>query len=377
MSRASIAVVLPPRERFRPADAGAIALTVKDFVGVSQYLATAALVVLGRETQPFPDVPYVYVPHSLLGRVLGTTKGYAYDCCQWLSKNTSIVMVEVHNRIELALHIKRRFPHLKVCVHLHNDPHTMEGAKTATQRQRMLSTLDAIYCVSDYVRTQLLGGVSEYIEKVHVIYNALSVPQSVIESQQEKQPCLVYVGRFIPEKGVLELAQALAVVLPNFPQWQAVFLGAWGFGHTVGKSNYEQDVYAALAQVSTQVDFRGHVAQADVMQTLATSSIVVVPSVCGEAFGRVALEAMSMANAVVVSSFGALPEVAGSAAIILPEVNQVFLINTLTELMANPAKVKEIAFECQQRAIKQFNVLNIIKNLDSTRALLLKDLEGC
>lgn len=373
MSRPRIAVILPPREHFRPADAGAIALTVKDFVLASQYLATAALVVLGREKQPFQDVPYLYVPQTMLGRVLGTTKGYAYDCCQWLSKNPSVLIVEVHNRIELALHIKKRFPHLKVCVHLHNDPHTMEGAKTASQRQRVLSTLDVIYGVSDYVRSQLLTGVSGDVEKVHVIHNALSVPQSVIVPQQAKQPCLVYVGRFIPEKGVLELAQALAVVLPKFPQWQAIFLGAWGFGHAVGKSNYEQEVYAALAQVSTQVDFRGHVAQAEVMKTLATSSIVVVPSVCGEAFGRVALEAMSMANAVVVSKYGALPEVAGSAAIILPEVNQTFLISTLTELMADPTKIKEIADHCQQRAINQFNVLNIVKHLDSTRAALLKD----
>ena len=377
MNQAAIAIILPPRERFRSADAGAVALTIKDFVLVSTYLSAKKIVVLGRETQAFSEVPYQYVPQSFLGRVLGTTKGYAYDCCQWLSKNPSVLIVEVHNRIELAVHIKRHFPHLNVCVHLHNDPHSMEGAKTASQRQRLLAILDVVYCVSDYVRVQLLSGVSGAIEgdgeKVQVIHNALSVPQSVIVPQQVKQPCLVYVGRFIPEKGVLELAQALAVVLPKLPQWQAVFLGAWGFGHAVGKSSYEQEVYAALAQVSTQVDFRGHVAQAEVMKTLATSSIVVVPSVCGEAFGRVALEAMSMANAVVVSNFGALPEVAGSAAIILPEVNQAFLISTLTELMANPTKIKEIADHCQQRAINQFNVLNIVKHLDSTRAALLKD----
>ncbi|HNL80906.1 MAG TPA: hypothetical protein PKL69_11275, partial [Agitococcus sp.] len=122
MNQAVIAIILPPRERFRPADAGAVALTVKDFVLASQYASRSKLVVIGRETYPFANVPYQYVSQSFLGRVLGTTKGYGYDCCQWLKKHRSIAIVEVHNRIPLALFIKKKYPHLKVCLHLHNDP---------------------------------------------------------------------------------------------------------------------------------------------------------------------------------------------------------------------------------------------------------------
>lgn len=370
MNHAAIAIILPPRERFRPADAGAVALTVKDFVLASAYLSSSKLMVLGRETQAFSEVPYQYVPQSFLGRVLGTTTGYAYDCCQWLKQQPSIVIVEVHNRIALALHIKKKYPHLKVCLHIHNDPSTMQGAKTRVQRQQVLAALDVVYCVSDYVRRQLLVDLAEYTAKTQIIYNALATTQQVIDIQQ-KQAHIVYVGRFIPEKGVLELAQALAVVLPQFPQWKAVFLGAWGFGHAAGKSAYEQAVYAALAQIGSQVEFRGHVSQTEVMQTLAVSSIVVVPSTCSEAFGRVALEAMSMTNAVLASHLGALPEIVEDSGIILTQITPDYLAQQLTNLLAQPDRIRALAIACQQQSQLKFSLATQVAQLDDLRQQLM------
>ncbi|HMX99631.1 MAG TPA: glycosyltransferase family 4 protein [Agitococcus sp.] len=366
MNQAVIAIILPPRERFRPADAGAVALTVKDFVLASQYASRSKLVVIGRETYPFANVPYQYVSQSFLGRVLGTTKGYAYDCCQWLKQHRSIAIVEVHNRIPLALFIKKKYPHLKVCLHLHNDPYGMQGAKTQTQRHDLLVSLDRIYCVSHYVRRQLLVNLEEYTAKTQVIYNALALPQKLINLER-KQNYIVYVGRFIPEKGVLELAQALALVLPQFPQWKAVFLGAWGFGHAAGKSVYEQSVYTALADIGAQVEFKGHVSQAEVMQTLAISSVVVVPSTCGEAFGRVALEAMSMTNAVVVSHLGALPEIVGDAGVILAKLTPDYLAQQLINLLLHPDKIRSLATAAQQQSQFKFSLATQVAQLDDSR----------
>jgi glycosyltransferase involved in cell wall biosynthesis len=49
-----------------------------------------------------------------------------------------------------------------------------------------------------------------------------------------------------------------------------------------------------------------------------SSSIVLVPSIVPEGFGRVALEAMAAGRAVVVSDKGALPEVVGDVGIVVP-----------------------------------------------------------
>jgi glycosyltransferase involved in cell wall biosynthesis len=363
----SVAVILPPRERFRAADAGAVALTVYDFVVTSRF--QSQIVVFGGEIQPFSDVNFCHVP-TTWAWLLGKNLAYAQACITLLRKQ-NIQLVEVHNRIILALRIKKALPRLVVAAHLHNDPHSMDGAKTAKQRQYLLEQIDAVYCVSEYVRQRLLAGVTpELAVKCHVIHNALADNHSVAIAAQ-KQRWLVYAGRFVPEKGVLALAQALAEVLPQFPQWRAVFLGAWGFGHAAGKSDYEQQVYAALTTVASQVEFRGHVPHSEVMATLAQSLVTVVPSTCAEAFGRVALEAMSMHNAVMVSSFGALPEIAGSAAIVLPEVSKIALAQQLTALLHSPERIELVAAACQQRAHQQFNIKLIVHKLDAIRAQLL------
>lgn len=362
--QAKIAVILPPRERFRPADAGAVALTVHDFVLASHY--REQITVLGGEKEPFADVPYQLLApkwHWLIGRSLD----YAYACGRWL-KQSQAQVVEVHNRIVLALQLKRMLPQLTVIVHLHNDPHNMEGAKTAEQRQQLLQTLDGVYCVSDYVRQRLWTGVTgDYSAKTWVIYNALTTQPLTAE----KKRWLVYAGRFIPEKGVLPLAQALAEVLPQYPDWQAVFLGAWGFGHTAGRTEYEQQVYAALSAVSAQVEFRGHVPQAEVMATFAQSMVVVMPSIIGEAFGRVALEAMLMRNALVVSNWGALPEVGGEAVIVLPEVNQTTLKQTLITLLAQPERCGQLADLGYERARHVFSLPAQVQRLDKIRQQFL------
>lgn len=367
-TKSRVAVILPPRERFRPNDAGAVALTVHDFVIASRF--RQQIVVLGGESEPFADINYHYVA-SPWAWLLGLNYAYAQACTRWLCQQ-NINVIEVHNRITLALRLKKSISTAVVFVHLHNDPHGMEGAKTPQQRQRLLQSLNGVYCVSHYVKQRLLEGVSsEWATKVHVIHNAIAVTAE--PSTFVKQQWLVYAGRFIPEKGVLQLAQALAEVLPRFPQWRAVFLGAWGFGHVAGRTEYEQQVYAALAQVAEQVEFRGHVPQTAVMATLAQSLVTIVPSTCGEAFGRVALEAMLTKNAVLVSAFGALPEIAGDAALVLPEVTQGCLVRYLSDLLPDEQRISEVAMNCQQRALTEFGLHKQVQYLDDIRQQLLEE----
>jgi UDP-glucose:(glucosyl)LPS alpha-1,2-glucosyltransferase len=363
----SIVVILPPRERFRSADAGAVALTVRDFIQESRF--GGRTVVFGGGQESFENINYQYVSTGIWSKIIGRNLAYFYACRQLLLKYQP-QLIEVHNRIILALRIKAVFPNTQVVVYLHNDPQTMEGAKTIQQRQKVIRQLNAVYCVSDYVRKRLLDGTgSELSSKIHVIYNAL-----IKTSKQVvliKQPWLVYAGRFVPEKGVLELAKALAEILPFFPKWKVIFIGAKGFGHIAGRSKYEQQVYAALVTVAKQVEFRGHIPQIEVMEILAQSSVTVVPSICGEAFGRVALEAMLMANAVIVSNYGALPEVAGDAAIILSEVSSQCIKQTLNNLLVDESRICAVAKDCQKRAIDEFSLLKQVSLLDDARQVLM------
>ncbi|MDE2422002.1 MAG: glycosyltransferase family 4 protein [Gammaproteobacteria bacterium] len=367
-----IAVVLPPREFFRPADAGAIALTVYDFVKVSRFIDD--LIVFGGHADHFYDIKYQYI-HTKLHWLFGQNRAYARSCIAEIMRDDHLQLIEVHNRVALALTIKKALPKRQVALHIHNDPHSMAGAKTALEREKLLRSLDMAYCVSHYVRDRLLDGVSDELHaRARVVYNAISL--SSVETDAPRQPWIVYAGRFIPEKGVLELAQALAHVLPLYPEWKAVFVGARGFGDQAGQSKYEQSIYTELAHVADQIEFRGHVQHEEVMRVFNQALIAVIPSTGAEAFGRTALEAMDAGCAVVTSASGGLKEVAGDAAIIVNPVNQETLTMAMTQLMMNPALRQNCAIKCQQYARDIFSLPVQASYLDQIRAELLVTVEA-
>jgi glycosyltransferase involved in cell wall biosynthesis len=228
-----------------------------------------------------------------------------------------------------------------------------------------------VYAVSGYVRRQIQDGVADAqaLAPVHVLYLALDdAPPPA-----QKQDSIVYAGRFIPEKGVLELAQALATVLPDFPQWRAVFLGAWGFGHDAGASAYEKSVYAALAAVPDQVEFRGHVPNADVLAALSAAAIAVVPSTGVEAFGRSLLEAMAAGCAVVAARAGALAEIGDDAVLLVDAVNAAALAERLRVLMADAAQRRLLSQRAVARVAAVFSLPVQAAALDAARAALLGD----
>jgi glycosyltransferase involved in cell wall biosynthesis len=361
-----VAVILPLREHFRVADAGAVALTVKDFIEVSRY--RSEMLVYGGFAEHYPDIRYHQVLPSFW-KLFGQNLAYAKACSRDLAQH-GVQLVEVHNRVQLALRIKAADPALKVALYLHNDPYTMGGLETAAQRLAVLQRVDMIYSVSQYVQARLLVGVDpSFAAKCQVIYNAL--PPNPEPAFEPRQPWIVYAGRFVPQKGVLELAKAFATLMPQHPDWKVVFLGARGFGHEAGKTPYEQAVYAELSHVGAQVEFRGHVQHDEVLEVLSQSAIAVSASVAAEAFGRTTLEAMNAGCAVVTSNWGGLKEVAGDAAVVVDPVTPATLAAAIDALIRDPAQRLACAERCRQHAIQAFALAAEAEKLDVTRDVLL------
>ena len=86
----------------------------------------------------------------------------------------------------------------------------------------------------------------------------------------------------------------------------------------------------------------GYVADSDLPYLFAAADTIVVPSL-HEGFGLVALEGMASGRAVICTDAGALPEVVGRAAEVVPVGSTVALADTLVRLSLDPVRRAELS----------------------------------
>ncbi len=361
-----IIIILPSREGFSPNHFGAISLCVKDFVTHSRF-HNRCLVVGGVATDsPFP---YVRFRSLLEKRCWWQRRSYDYArACLAILNEEKPFLVEVHNRPNLAMYLCRKWPG-KIALHLHNDPQDMKCAKTAKERQWLLKHCAAIYCVSGYIRDRFTEGLTGNTGKVQVVYNGLALPDPAGLPPKKKQ--ILFVGRLKPEKGALEFAEALALLLPKHPDWRGVFIGAMRHQPGAPLGPYDDRIRETLEPLGEQVEMRGFCNFEETMRATAESAIAVVPSTWHEAFGRTALEAMACGCVVVSSTRGGLKEVIGDAAIPLQEVSAQSIAAAVDQVIANPGQW----VKWQQQALEQaqkFSIQASTSRLDSLRASFLE-----
>lgn len=358
----AIYCVLPARERFRPADAGAVALCVKEQIQLSNYGQQS--VVIGGLEGGFEGIRYQEVVPRW-SWLLGKSMAYSMACCQYL-KAQMPALIEVHNRAVLFLAIQRILPQVPCCLFLHNDPQNMDGCKSIKQRQQLLNKAAIIYCVSDFVKQRFLHGVTGDISKVKVIYNGVNTPAVM----PPKQKIISYAGRLIPEKGILELVQAMAGLLPQYPEWRFEVIGAYGFGRPLGATDFEQQLFAAAQSANTQITFLGHQPQPTVMEHLSKSALVVVASTGIDAFPRVPIEAMAQGCAIITSASGGLKEVTFESPYCVTTVTSNNLLNAIQPLLADGAQLKQ-AQQWSQQQVTKFSSIEQVAKLDRLRAALV------
>ncbi len=115
-----------------------------------------------------------------------------------------------------------------------------------------------------------------------------------------------FIGRLSPTKGIVDLAQALAILQHRRPGAYRLFLA--------GETRFVPDrdrrrVEAALAPIAPLTERPGWMRREDFFSRV---DLAVFPSVWGEPFGLVAAESMAAGTPFVITDDGALPEVAGA-----------------------------------------------------------------
>lgn len=335
-----VATVLPPRERFAPGEAGAIALLAHRLVEKDEVVIGTA-----PETPVFQNCIFQKVTPSRFWP-LSTTERYASGVAALL-KRLKPEMVEIHNRPEVALALRRHLPRLPFRLVLHNDPSDMRRARTARERQELTEKM-AVATVSNWLRMRFLEGLPANTQ-VEVLPNCLDLSVLPPSAPPEKRdPLILFAGRIVSDKGADLFVQACANVLPQRPDWRAVMIGADRFG----PNSPETPFLSTLRPRATAagVEMAGFLPHSGVLKAMRQAAIVVAPSRWNEPFGLVALEAMACGAAIVTSLRGGLPEVVGNDGYLIDPDRPEELTQALLRLTADSDLRCDLAKQGQQRA---------------------------
>ena len=241
----------------------------------------------------------------LSGQNIGLARAYVHH----LKTAPQPDLIEVHGRAQVARYVAKKRPDLPVILYLHNDPREMKGARTASERQWLMTHLAGIICVSEYIKSCFLDGLPlNAIDeaKICAVLNGANRHDHVVQPKQNR---ILIIGRMVPEKGILPACRAVASVLPGHPDWCLDVVGGRHF-KSEAPSAYENQIKDTLAPVKEQIHIHGFKPGSVTKDLQNEAAISIVPSLWDEPCGLTGLEALAAGSALLTTDRGGIPEYA-------------------------------------------------------------------
>lgn len=358
-----LATILPRREHYAQSGAGAVSTVVDSFAHKSRY--RDRMIVLGSPvTEPLNGARFVPAKPSLFW-FFNKTRGYLTSAVN--SVGSDIAFMEVHNRAAYIAFLRKKLPRTSLVLYLHNDPRTMKAAKTPTERQALGEQVQAIICVSAFIKKCFLEGTKGLDSKTFVVNNAVDTGEIFPLPATERRKEIIFVGRTIPDKGPHLLVEAAERLLPLFPDWKIIIVGGRYFGSDKSEA-YEQKLFYRINQLGHQAEMTGYLPHADMLERLRCASIAVLPSLWDEPCGLVHIEASACGCAVITTNRGGIPEMLEKSAIYLTEETSHAVEKELRLLMENNSLLIDRQINSCSHARGNLDIVNATKLLDDIRA---------
>lgn len=339
-------LLIPHKERFTDQNAGAVSTVVYELAQDSYAKSKQNITIFGSHIDnPKSNVQY---------------QGLKAEHRFWQSRNKSLAraylkerrtadIIEVHGRPQIALQIAKVRPESQVILYLHNDPRTMKGARTTSERIILSKHLAAIVSITDYVKQCFLDEIDDptAYHAIHFV-NHLGVNR-VIDKPKPKKKRLFMAGRMVQEKGFLEACKGALPVLFDHPDWEICLAGGRDFNNSA-RSAYEDEIEKLLSPLGDRALLLGHQPLSAVREWQQTSEICIVPSLWQEPGGLTVLEALAAGTALITTAKGGIVEFATGRAKIVTSPDPILFADAIAHLIENESARKAL----QQRAWEDF-----------------------
>ena len=342
-----IATILPYKESYTFKYASAVSLWVSEFFKKSKFKDNN-FIYGNTKPEKYLTKNYINISlDSLQFKFKSTSSEYTEKLINELNKE-KFEIIEVHNRplvlFKLMDSVKSKF-----IMYYHNDPLSMSGSKTISERNKIINNVDKIIFISKWVKDRFFNGIENiFSDKTEIIYHSVNIRKKVIKSNN-----IVFVGKLNYSKGYDIYKNAILKILDEFPDWKAFSVG----------NESRRSIYISH-KLHKELGFIDH---KKTLRFLDKSEIAVVPSRWEEPFGRVALEAAASGCATITSNTGGLSE-ANKYSININNIDSIKLYKNIKLLIQNKTKRKKI------QNLSRVNIKHKISNNTKTIDLMRRSI---
>ncbi|MEW9669830.1 glycosyltransferase family 4 protein [Ammoniphilus sp. 3BR4] len=280
-------------------------------------------------------------------------------------KDIPACLIHVHNRPEFVLPIHSARKDSSIILHMHNN-HL--AAIPLRKRKKVIDACSRVVFVSQYLKERAVKGIKISNQKLTVIHNGIDTEKfsppgeedhirKVLRNQygfNEKDIVMLYVGRIVREKGLLEIIRAMKKVKRK--QLKLLVIGASKFGSDQ-MNLYERLVRKQAKEMGESVRFIGYIPPDELPPYYQMSDVFVSPFRWEEPFGLVIGEAASCGLPIITTRKGAIPEIIEhkkEGLLLPPRFNTSDLIAHLKKIMGNQELRERISCRARKKISRHF-----------------------
>ena len=326
-----IGILLPYKENFSPEYPGAVSLFVNDTSLKSKYKNN--IIIFGNTNfKKKYNLKYVNIDLKK-NPLISQTKSYVNKFIK-INKKYNCSIIEVHNRPNYISSLQKNLKKTVLSLYFHNDPLSMDGSKTISDRKYLLKYCYKIIFNSNWSKKRFLEGLeNKFVNSNKLVVFFQSAEKSNLKVLQKKRNWITFVGKLNRAKGYDIFAKSIKKILNKYPNWNAKIIG---------------DEKREKIQLSHKnADVLGFLDHKKVLEIFKKTSIAVACSRWEEPFGRTSLEAAANGCAVIITNKGGLPETITNAKILkkLNEKNLEKNLNILVKKSQERKKLQRLSIE--------------------------------
>ena len=347
-----ISILLPFKENFSPTYAGAVSLFINDTLKLSKFRKNITVYGFTHYKKKFKNK---YFNIDIKKKFLQSqNRDYVNNFIEIEKKDESNI-IELHNRPIYLKYLVNELNNKNYILYFHNDPLSMSGSKTISERIFLLNNCYRIIFNSNWSKKRFLQKMkSDAINSEKLLVINQSATKNKINFNKKKK-IITFVGKLNRSKGYDLFGKAVLKILKNYNDWSAYVIG-----------DEPRDKLEFNHKRLNKLGFKEH---GEVINIYKKTSIAVVCSRWDEPFGRTSLEAAANGCAVIISNKGGLPETITNGRILKNlTVNEIY--KNIKELIVN----KKVRINYQKLSYNNFYLSHqyVSKQIDEVRNNLLK-----